>query len=421
MSIITKIYARQILDSRGNPTVEAEVVLDSGHMGRASAPSGASTGRYEAVEKRDRDAAVYAGKSVFEAVDAINVTLSDALVGRNALNQHDIDRMIIEADGTENKANLGANATLAVSLALAKAAANYTDQPLFRYIGGAAATTLPIPMMNLLNGGAHANNSIDIQEFMIVPHKADSFSQSLEMGARIFYALKSRLNKEGLPTSVGDEGGFAPNLTNNTHALDFLMRAITEAGFTPGIDVSLALDVAANELYQDGQYHFYGEEKSFTAEKLVYYYENLVKNYPIVSLEDPFAEDDWEGWAHLTSTLGEKIQIVGDDLYVTNTTRLQEGIQRAASNAILIKPNQIGTLSETLAAVQLAHKNAFETIISHRSGETEDTIIADLAVATNAGQIKAGSLSRSDRISKYNQLLRIEEELGVGAQFPSVF
>lgn len=421
MSTIVKLFARQILDSRGTPTVEAEVELDSGAFGRAAVPSGASTGRYEAVEKRDNDASMYDGKSVLDAVDAVNTTLSDALLGVNALNQQHVDQIIIDADGTENKANLGANATLAASLAVAKAAAAHTEQSFYRYLGGTAACHLPVPMMNLLNGGAHANNNVDIQEFMIVPHKATSFAHSLEMGARVFYALKKMLNDEGFPTAVGDEGGFAPNLESNAHALDLLLKAIEKAGYAPGNDISLALDVAATEVHRDNKYHFQGEAKPFDQDALVKYYEDLVAKYPIVSLEDPFAEDDWEGWTQLTERLGDKIQIVGDDLYVTNTARLHEGIERAASNAILIKLNQIGTLTETLATISLAHKSSFETVISHRSGETEDTTIADLAVATNAGQIKTGSLSRSDRIAKYNQLLRIEEELGPGAQFLSVF
>ena len=410
MSAIVDIKAREILDSRGNPTVEVEVAVESGAVGRAAVPSGASTGSHEAVELRDGDAKRFGGKGVLQAVAAVRGELFDALSGREASEQVAIDRAMIELDGTENKGRLGANAILGVSLAVAKAAAAESGLPLWRYIGGASAQVLPVPMMNVVNGGVHADNPIDIQEFMIVPAGFGRFADALRAGAEVFQSLKRELRKAGHNTNVGDEGGFAPALSSTRAALDFILRAIEGAGYKPGKDIWLALDAAANEFYRDGAYRIEGQ--SLKAAELVAYYGKLVDDYPIVSLEDGMAEDDWPGWATLTSALGGRVQLVGDDLFVTNPARLQEGIERGIGNAILVKLNQIGTLTETLAAINLATQNAYRAVISHRSGETEDTTIADLAVATGCGQIKTGSLARTDRLAKYNQLLRIEEALG---------
>lgn len=410
MSEIVNILAREILDSRGNPTVEVDVMLDCGSLGRASVPSGASTGTFEAVERRDGDKKRYQGKGVLEVVRSIETEIFEALVEMDAEDQRAIDQILIELDGTPNKSRLGANATLGVSLAAAKAAAQSVGLPLYRYIGGTNARTLPMPMMNILNGGAHADNPIDIQEFMIIPSSATDIKQAVQMGAEVFHKLKDLLKKAGLNTNVGDEGGMAPALSSSRQALDFILQAIEAAGYKPGSDVNLALDVAANELYKDGSYTLEG--KKFSGAELVSYYADLVKEYPLISIEDGFFEDDWEGWKHLTQTLGDKIQLVGDDIFVTNPERLARGIQEKSANAILIKPNQIGTLSETLDTIHLAQTSGFKTIISHRSGETEDTTIADIAVAVNAGQVKTGSLCRSDRVCKYNRLIRISEELG---------
>lgn len=417
MSYILDIIGREILDSRGNPTVEVEVELESGTKGRASVPSGASTGKHEAVEKRDGDQERYNGKGVLEAVQSINDEIFDALCGMNAQNQMQIDQLLIDLDGTPNKEHLGANALLGVSLAVAHAAAKEQNLPLYRYIGGPYAHILPLPLMNIINGGAHADNPIDCQEFMIVPLGAPTFRESLRWGAEIFHALKKNLFEAGFSTNVGDEGGFAPALPSTKSALDFIIKSIETAGYTPGEDVGIALDVAASEFYHDGRYHLKGENKVFKAEELVGFYQNLVKNYPIISIEDGMAEDDWQGWHALTQALGEELQLVGDDLFVTNPLRLAEGIEKGVANSILIKLNQIGTLTETIRTVDLAHRSGYTTIMSHRSGETEDSTIADLAVALNCGQIKTGSLSRSDRLAKYNQLLRIEEELGEQAEF----
>jgi len=410
LSEIVNILAREILDSRGNPTVEVDVMLDCGSLGRASVPSGASTGTFEAVERRDGDKKRYQGKGVLEVVRSIETEIFEALVEMDAEDQRAIDQILIELDGTPNKSRLGANATLGVSLAAAKAAAQSVGLPLYRYIGGTNARTLPMPMMNILNGGAHADNPIDIQEFMIIPSSATDIKQAVQMGAEVFHKLKDLLKKAGLNTNVGDEGGMAPALSSSRQALDFILQAIEAAGYKPGSDVNLALDVAANELYKDGSYTLEG--KKFSGAELVSYYADLVKEYPLISIEDGFFEDDWEGWKHLTQTLGDKIQLVGDDIFVTNPERLARGIQEKSANAILIKPNQIGTLSETLDTIHLAQTSGFKTIISHRSGETEDTTIADIAVAVNAGQVKTGSLCRSDRVCKYNRLIRISEELG---------
>ncbi|MEW5703348.1 MAG: phosphopyruvate hydratase [Pseudomonadota bacterium] len=410
MMAITDIHAREILDSRGNPTVEVEVSLENEIMARAAVPSGASTGTHEAVELRDGGSR-YGGKGVQKAVDAVNGEIFDALSGMDAEDQVALDRILVELDGTPNKSRLGANAILGVSLAVAKAAAIGAGLPLFRYIGGAHARILPVPLMNILNGGAHADNPLDIQEFMLMPIGAPSFADGLRMGAEIFHALKAQLKKAGHNTNVGDEGGFAPNLKSADEALGFIVQAIEKAGYRPGEDIGLALDVAANDFFKNGVYEFRGEGKRFDRNGLVDFYRNLVKRHPIVSIEDGMAEDDWEGWEILTKALGAEIQLVGDDLFVTNRLRVQEGIARKVANAVLIKPNQIGTLSETLETVETAHKAGYKAVLSHRSGETEDTTIADLAVATNCGQIKAGSLSRTDRLAKYNQLVRIEEEL----------
>jgi enolase len=411
MSYIVDIFGREILDSRGNPTVEVEVELESGARGRAAVPSGASTGKHEAVEKRDGDQERYNGKGVQEAIQGVNDEIFENLCGMKAQDQILIDRMLIDLDGTPNKERLGANALLGVSLAVARAAAIEERLPLYRYIGGLYAHVLPMPLMNIINGGAHANNPIDCQEFMIVPVGAPTFGESVRWGAEIFHALKKNLSKAGFSTNVGDEGGFAPALPSTKSALDFIMKSIETAGYTPGEDVGIALDVASSEFYRDGRYHLKGENKILKPEELVGFYQDLAKNYPILSIEDGMAEDDWHGWQALTQALGEELQLVGDDLFVTNPLRLAEGIEKGVANSILIKLNQIGTLTETIRTVDLAHRNGYTTIMSHRSGETEDSTIADLAVALNCGQIKTGSLSRSDRLAKYNQLLRIEEEL----------
>ena len=414
MSEIIDILGREILDSRGTPTVEVDVVLDDGSFGRAAVPSGASTGVHEAVELRDGDKSRFNGKGVLKAVNAVNTDLYDAIIGMDASEQIEIDRAMIEVDGTENKGKLGANAILGLSLAVAKAGAESAGLPLYRYIGGTLAHVLPVPMMNILNGGKHADNPIDIQEFMIMPVGASSCSEAIRMGAEIFQALKSNLKKAGMNTNVGDEGGFAPNIGSAKEALTFIVKAIETAGYKPGDDVVLALDAASSEFYNadDKKYHLEGEGKVLTSAELVQYYADLAAEFPIMSLEDGMAEDDWEGWDLLTKTLGSKIQLVGDDLFVTNTKRLKMGIERKVANSILIKVNQIGSLTETLEAVDMAHRAGYTAVLSHRSGETEDSTIADIAVATGCGQIKTGSLSRSDRLAKYNQLIRIEEELG---------
>ncbi len=417
MSGIVDIRGRQILDSRGNPTVEVDVRLESGAFGRAAVPSGASTGTHEAVELRDGDKKRYGGKGVMKAVEAVNGELTDVLSGIEGSDQARIDRMMCELDGTPNKARLGANAILGISLAVAKAAAAEADLPLYRYVGGVSACLLPVPQMNIVNGGAHADNPIDFQEFMILPAGAPSFAEALRWGAEVFHALRAQLKSAGHNTNVGDEGGFAPNLKSADECLAFIMKAIETAGLKPGSDVLLGLDAASSEFYRGGKYALEGEGKTLDAAGMVDFYEGLVKRYPIVSIEDGMAEDDWEGWAHLTKRIGGKVQLVGDDIFVTNPVRLAEGIKRHVANAILVKVNQIGTLSETLAAVDLAHRSAYRAVMSHRSGETEDSTIADLAVATGCGQIKTGSLSRSDRLAKYNQLLRIEEQLGPDARY----
>jgi enolase len=417
MSEIIDILGREILDSRGNPTVEVEVILADGAVGRAAVPSGASTGAHEAVELRDDALDRYKGKGVLRAVEHVEGEIADALQGMDALDQVGIDQTLIALDGTPNKSRLGANAILGVSLAVAKAAANSLGLPLYRYVGGVSARTLPVPLMNIINGGAHADNPIDFQEFMILPVSAPSFAESLRMGAEVFHTLKKLLKAEGLNTNVGDEGGFAPNIASASAACDLILKAIEQAGYKPGTDIKLGLDVAATEFYKDGKYHLEGEGKVLTSAELVTYYADLVARYPIASIEDGMAEDDWEGWKLLTDTLGSRVQLVGDDLFVTNSARLKRGIAMGVGNAILVKVNQIGTLTETLEAVEMAHKAGYAAILSHRSGETEDTTIADLAVATNCGQIKTGSLARTDRLAKYNQLLRIEEQLGLAATF----
>ena len=417
MTIIIDILGREILDSRGNPTIEVEVELECGARGRASIPSGASTGTHEALEKRDGDKERFNGKGVIEAVNAVNDEIYEELCGMDAQNQIAIDQTLIELDGTEDKSRLGANALLGTSLAIARAAADALGQPLYRYIGGVYAHVLPLPLMNIINGGSHADNPIDIQEFMIIPVGAPTFKESVRWGAEVFHALKKNLAEAGFSTNVGDEGGFAPALPSTRSALDFVMKAIESAGYQPGQEIGIALDIAASEFYRKGQYHLTGEGKVLDAGQLVDFYQELANAYPLLSIEDGMAEDDWEGWKLLTDTLGDRLQIVGDDLFVTNPTRLAEGIEKGVANSILIKLNQIGTLTETLRTVDLAHRVGYTTIISHRSGETEDTLIADLAVALNCGQIKTGSLSRSDRLAKYNQLLRIEEELGSQATF----
>jgi len=417
MSTIIDILAREILDSRGNPTVEVDVILEDGTLGRAAVPSGASTGAHEAVELRDGDKTRYLGKGVLQAVEFVNGEIADALVGADALEQVELDEAMIELDGTINKSRLGANAILGVSLAIAKAAADFTSQPLYRYIGGTSARTLPVPMMNIINGGEHADNPIDIQEFMIMPVSAKTISHAIQMGAEIFHTLKKELSTAGHNTGVGDEGGFAPNLNSTKDALDFIMSSIEKAGYKPGEDVYLALDCAASEYYSNGIYDYKGEGKKLSSKENAEYLTNLVNNYPIISIEDGMDEDDWEGWKELTNLIGDKCQLVGDDLFVTNSERLKKGIDEGCANSILIKVNQIGTLTETLEAVDVAHRAGYSSVMSHRSGETEDATIADLAVATNCGQIKTGSLARSDRLAKYNQLIRIEESLGATALY----
>jgi len=412
MSAIIDIHAREILDSRGNPTVEADVLLQSGAFGRAAVPSGASTGVHEAVELRDGDKSRYMGKGVEKAVNHVNDEIYDALAGLDADDQIEIDEEMIALDGTENKGKLGANAILSVSLAVAKAMAEEAGLPLYRYLGGTMARTLPVPMMNILNGGKHADNPIDIQEFMIAPIGAPSIKEAIRWGAEIFHTLKKNLKAAGQNTNVGDEGGFAPNLKTAEEALTFIVKAISDAGYKPGVDVFIALDAASSEFYENGKYEMKGEGKSYTSAQMVEYYKGLCDKFPIFSIEDGMAEDDWEGWKMLTDTLGSKIQLVGDDLFVTNPKRLAMGIEKGVANSILIKVNQIGTLTETMRAVELAQRNKYTAVLSHRSGETEDSTIADIAVATNCGQIKTGSMSRTDRMAKYNQLIRIEEELG---------
>ncbi len=417
MPIITDVYAREILDSRGNPTVEVEVVLEDGTYARAALPSGASTGMFEAVELRDGDRARYLGKGVENAVDNVNTLIGPAIVGIDASEQVLIDRIMIEMDGTKNKEKLGANAILGVSMAVAKAAAASLGLPLFQYLGGVNSKELPVPMMNILNGGAHADNNVDIQEFMIMPVGADSFKEALRMCAETYHTLKTVLKEKGLATGVGDEGGFAPNLGSNEEALEVIMEAIVKAGYKPGEDMMLAIDAASSEFYKDGKYHLSGEGKVKTSAEMVEFYSYLVEKYPIISIEDGLAEDDWEGWKLLTETIGEKVQLVGDDLFVTNTERLSRGIKNNTANSILIKVNQIGSLTETFDAIEMAKRAGYTCVISHRSGETEDATIADIAVAVNAGQIKTGAPARSERVAKYNQLLRIEDMLDETAQY----
>ena len=411
MSMIIDIHAREILDSRGNPTVEVDVTLEDGTMGRAAVPSGASTGAHEAVEKRDCDKSRYMGKGVLEAVNAVNGEIADALVGFEAVEQEAIDAAMIELDGTANKGRLGANAILGVSMATAKAAADFTGQPLYRYIGGTSARVLPVPMMNIINGGEHADNPIDIQEFMIMPVSATNIREAVRMGSEVFHTLKKELSAAGLSTGIGDEGGFAPNLSSTRDALDFVLKSIEKAGYAPGEDIYLALDCASTEYYKDGKYVLAGENKTLSSDENVAYLEALVNDYPIISIEDGMAEDDWAGWKSLTDAIGDRVQLVGDDLFVTNPERLSQGIADGCANSMLVKVNQIGSLSETMRAVEMAHRARYTNVMSHRSGETEDATIADLAVATNCGQIKTGSLARSDRLAKYNQLIRIEEML----------
>ena len=420
MTAITNILGREVLDSRGNPTVEVEILLESGAMGRAIVPSGASTGEHEAVELRDGGKR-FLGKGVLRAVANVNSEIREAIVGLDGLDQRSLDNKLIALDGTENKSRLGANAILGVSLAVARAASSARNLPLYKSITGDDANTLPVPMMNVLNGGVHADNNIDLQEFMIMPIGASRFSEGLQWGVEIYHTLKSLLRAKGLSTAVGDEGGFAPNLANNEEAIELLVEAITRAGFKPGVDIAIALDPAMSELYKDSRYHMAGENKIFTNDELVEWWVSMVDKYPIVSIEDGMAQDDWDGWAALSSALGHRIQLVGDDLFVTNTKRLQLGIDRKIANSILIKVNQIGTLSETLDAVSLANNNNYASVMSHRSGETEDSTIADLAVALNCGQIKTGAPARSDRVAKYNQLLRIEQDLGANAKYPVLF
>jgi len=418
MSSIVDVVAREILDSRGNPTIEADVLLESGSMGRAAVPSGASTGSREAIELRDGDSKRYGGKGVLQAVEHVNTEISEAIVGLDASEQAFIDKTLIELDGTENKSRLGANALLAVSMAVAKSAAEEAGLPLYRYFGGSGPMQMPVPMMNVINGGAHANNSLDMQEMMIVPLGAQSFREALRCGAEVFHALKKLIDGKGMPTSVGDEGGFAPSLPNHAAAIELLLQAIDKAGYTPGRDVALALDCAASEFHKDGHYLLEAEGLKLKAAGFADYLATLADRYPIVSIEDGMAEDDWEGWKLLTARLGKKLQLVGDDVFVTNTRLLREGVRQGVANAILVKVNQIGTLTETFAAIELAKRSGYGAVISHRSGETEDTTIADIAVGTNALQIKTGSLSRSDRVAKYNQLLRIEEDLGDSVSYP---
>ena len=417
MSAIVDLTAREILDSRGNPTVECDVVLETGFIGRAAVPSGASTGTREAMELRDGDKSRFGGKGVLRAVEHINTEITEAVMGLDATEQTFLDQTLIDLDGTHNKSRLGANAILAVSMAVAKAAAEEAGMPIYQYLGGFAARELPVPMMNVINGGAHANNSLDMQEFMIMPVGAPSFHEALRYGAEVFHALKGILHDRGLPTTVGDEGGFAPNVTNHEAALQLIVEAIEKAGYRPGEQVAIALDPASSEFYKDGKYHLEGEGLVLSSEEMVDFYDNWLGKYPIVSIEDGLAEQDWDGWKLLNSRLGKKVQLVGDDIFVTNTSILKNGITDNLANSILIKVNQIGTLTETFAAIEMAKRAGWTAVVSHRSGETEDSIIADIAVATNAGQIKTGSLSRSDRIAKYNQLLRIEENLGETARF----
>ena len=417
MTAIIDIHGRQILDSRGNPTVEVDVLLEDGSFGRAAVPSGASTGAHEAVEKRDGDKARWGGKGVDQAIDAVNDEIAQAIVGVDAEDQGDVDRLMIELDGTENKARLGANAILGVSLAVAKAAADARGLPLYRYIGGVSAHLLPVPMMNIINGGEHADNPIDFQEFMIVPVGAATIVEAVRCGSEIFHTLKKALHDKGLATGVGDEGGFAPNIASTDEALGFIMQSIEQAGYRPGDDVMLALDCAATEFYNDGRYDIWGEGKVLESGAMAEYLADLTRRYPIFSIEDGMSEDDWEGWKALTDLVGDKVQLVGDDLFVTNPNRLKRGIDGGIANSLLVKVNQIGTLTETLAAVSMANRAGYTAVMSHRSGETEDYTIADLAVATNCGQIKTGSLARSDRLAKYNQLIRIEEELGDAARY----
>ncbi|WP_417216060.1 phosphopyruvate hydratase [Arthrobacter sp.] len=415
MALIDAIHAREILDSRGNPTVEVEVLLSDGSLGRAAVPSGASTGAFEAVELRDGDTSRYLGKGVTKAIDAVIDTIQPALIGQDATDQRAIDQIMTDLDGTPNKGTLGANAILGVSLAVASAAAESSNLPLYRYLGGPNAHVLPVPLMNILNGGSHADSDVDIQEFMVVPVGASTFSEGLRMGVEVYHALKSVLKEQGLSTGLGDEGGFAPNLPSNRAALELITEAIKKAGYTPGADVALALDVASSEFFENGTYAFEGEQR--TAAQMSDYYAGLVADFPLVSIEDPLDEDDWDGWKTLTDAIGDKVQLVGDDLFVTNPERLQRGIDAGTANSLLVKVNQIGSLTETLDAVSLAQRSGYTTITSHRSGETEDTTIADIAVATNAGQIKTGAPARSERVAKYNQLLRIEEELGDAAVY----
>jgi enolase len=423
MSAIIEIHARQILDSRGNPTIEVDVTTESGHFGRAAVPSGASTGIHEAVELRDGDKGFYLGKSVLKAVENVNTTIFNELVGYDVREQELIDKLLLEIDGTENKSNLGANAMLAVSLAVAKAGAKASNLPLYRYIGGVNASTLPVPMMNILNGGAHADNSIDFQEFMVMPTGASTFSESLRMGVEIFHSLKDVLKKAGYSTNVGDEGGFAPNIKSNEEAIEIVLKSIENAGYKPGENVFIAMDAAVSEMWneQEQKYIFHkSDNRKLTSDELVEYWAQWCEKYPIVSIEDGMAEDDWAGWKKLTERMGDKVQLVGDDLFVTNVKRLKQGIENQTANSILVKVNQIGTLTETIQAVRMAQNNGYNSVMSHRSGETEDSTIADLAVALNCGQIKTGSASRSDRMAKYNQLIRIEEELGTSAIFPKL-
>ena len=417
MTAIIDIHARQILDSRGNPTVEVDVLLEDGSFGRAAVPSGASTGAHEAVEKRDGDKSRWMGKGVEAAVEAVNDEITDAILGMDAEDQADLDRAMIELDGTENKGRLGANAILGVSLAAAKAAAEARGLPLYKYVGGVSAHLLPVPMMNIINGGEHADNPIDFQEFMIMPVGAANIMEAVRCGSEIFHTLKKALHEKGLATGVGDEGGFAPNIASTTEALDFIMASVEKAAYTPGGDVMIALDCAATEFFKDGKYNISGEGKILSSQEMAEYLANLPRQYPILSIEDGMAEDDWEGWKALTDLIGDKVQLVGDDLFVTNPKRLKKGIEGGYANSLLVKVNQIGTLTETLEAVSLAQRSRYTAVMSHRSGETEDATIADLAVATNCGQIKTGSLARSDRLAKYNQLIRIEEELGDSARY----
>ncbi|MGE7205525.1 phosphopyruvate hydratase [Sphingomonas sp. NPDC019816] len=417
MTAIIDIHARQILDSRGNPTVEVDVLLEDGSFGRAAVPSGASTGAHEAVEKRDGDKSRWMGKGVEAAVEAVNDEITDAILGMDAEDQADLDRAMIELDGTENKGRLGANAILGVSLAAAKGAAEARGLPLYKYVGGVSAHLLPVPMMNIINGGEHADNPIDFQEFMIMPVGAANIMEAVRCGSEIFHTLKKALHEKGLATGVGDEGGFAPNIASTTEALDFIMASVEKAGYKPGDDVMIALDCAATEFFKDGKYNISGEGKILSSHEMADYLANLTRQYPILSIEDGMAEDDWEGWKALTDMIGDKVQLVGDDLFVTNPKRLKQGIDGGYANSLLVKVNQIGTLTETLEAVSLAQRSRYTAVMSHRSGETEDATIADLAVATNCGQIKTGSLARSDRLAKYNQLIRIEEELGDSARY----